>query len=194
MFATAGLNVRDAASVDAQVVTVVALGTELAVTGETDGAWVQILIDGSVAWVHGDYLSEEEPEPEPDDGISYEPCPYGTDFETYLTPDAIRVYRAVCARFPSVESYGGYRSGDGGAHGDGRAVDVMISSSEQGDQIAAWVRQNYQVLGVSEIIWSQQIWTVERSSEGWRWMEDRGSTTANHYDHVHITVYGDSGG
>jgi hypothetical protein len=30
---------------------------------------------------------------------------------------------------------------------------------------------------------------VQRSSEGWRWMEDRGSTTANHYDHVHVTVY-----
>jgi hypothetical protein len=30
---------------------------------------------------------------------------------------------------------------------------------------------------------------VQRSAEGWRWMEDRGSTTANHYDHVHATVY-----
>jgi hypothetical protein len=50
------------------------------------------------------------------------------------------------------------------------------------------------VLGVSEVIWSQRIWTVERSSDGWRWMEDRGSDTANHYDHVHVTVYGNSGG
>jgi hypothetical protein len=25
-------------------------------------------------------------------------------------------------------------------------------------------------------------------------MEDRGSSTANHYDHVHVTVYGNSGG
>jgi hypothetical protein len=39
------------------------------------------------------------------------------------------------------------------------------------------------------VIWSQQIWTVDRGSEGWRYMEDRGSTTANHYDHVHVTVY-----
>ncbi|MDQ1640746.1 MAG: hypothetical protein QOJ90_97, partial [Actinomycetota bacterium] len=28
-----------------------------------------------------------------------------------------------------------------------------------------------------------------RSSEGWRPMADRGSTTANHYDHVHVSVY-----
>ena len=27
------------------------------------------------------------------------------------------------------------------------------------------------------------------SGEGWRGMSDRGSTTANHYDHVHVTVY-----
>jgi hypothetical protein len=191
MFATAGLNVRESASVDSDVVTVVASATELAVTGVTDGAWVQVLIDGTAAWVHGDYLSEEEPAP--DNGVSYEPCPHGSDIEASLTQDAIRVYRAVCARFPSITSYGGYRSG-GGAHGEGRAVDVMISDSAMGDQVAAWVRENYKVLGVSEVIWSQQIWTVERSSDGWRWMEDRGSATANHYDHVHITVYGNSGG
>lgn len=190
MFATAGLNVRDAATVDAEVVTVVALGTELAVTGSTDGAWVQVLIDDTVAWVHGDYLSEDEPAA--DDGVSFAPCPYGTDIEASLTPDAIRVYRAVCARFPSIESYGGYRSG-GGAHSEGRAVDFMVTG-DLGDQIAAWVREHHAVLGVSEVIWEQQIWTVERSSEGWRWMEDRGSPTANHYDHVHVTVYGDSGG
>ena len=24
---------------------------------------------------------------------------------------------------------------------------------------------------------------------GWTWMADRGGTTANHYDHIHVTVY-----
>lgn len=68
----------------------------------------------------------------------------------------------------------------------------MISSSV-GDDIAAYVRENYRELGVSEVIWRQRIWTVERSSEGWRSMEDRGDATANHYDHVHVTVYGNEG-
>jgi hypothetical protein len=27
-----------------------------------------------------------------------------------------------------------------------------------------------------------------RAGEGWRAMPDRGSATANHYDHVHIAV------
>ena len=109
-----------------------------------------------------------------------------------MTPDAIRVHRAVCAAFPEVDSYSGLRSD--GEHGEGRALDIMISSSSLGDEIADYARENSGRLGVSEVLWSQQIWTVQRSSEGWRSMEDRGSDTANHNDHVHVTVYGDSGG
>jgi hypothetical protein len=62
-------------------------------------------------------------------------------------------------------------------------------SGEEGYQVAEFVRKYYQELGVNYIIYSQRIWSVERSSEGWRAMSDRGSTTANHYDHVHVTTY-----
>ena len=51
------------------------------------------------------------------------------------------------------------------------------------------MRAHASELGVSYVIWSQHIWSVERGSEGWRAMEDRGSTTANHYDHVHVSTY-----
>jgi hypothetical protein len=146
--------------------------------------------------VSAEYLSQDKPEPEeePEEGgISAAPCPDGSSVESGLTPDAIRVHRAVCAEFPDVSSYLGLRPGDGDEHGTGQAIDAMVSSSSLGDAVAGYVRSNYQALGVSEVIWAQQIWTVERSSEGWRPMEDRGSATANHYDHVHVTVYGDSG-
>jgi hypothetical protein len=115
------------------------------------------------------------------------PCPTGSDVESGLVPNAIAVHRAVCAAFPEVTSYGGLRPGDDGAHGTGQALDIMITGAT-GDSIAEWVRAHAAALGVTEVIWSQRIWTVQRSSEGWRWMEDRGSTTANHYDHVHVTV------
>ena len=62
-------------------------------------------------------------------------------------------------------------------------------SGDRGWQVAEFVRSNYSQFGVSYLIYSQQIWSVDRSGEGWRGMEDRGSTTANHYDHVHVTVY-----
>jgi len=123
-------------------------------------------------------------------GISDAPCPSGSGVEAGLTSNAIAVHRAVCAEFPEVESYLGLRVGDDDEHGQGRALDMMVySDSALGDAIAAWVRAHHARLGISEVIWSQRIWTVQRSSEGWRWMPDMGSSTANHYDHVHVTVY-----
>ena len=87
----------------------------------------------------------------------------------------------------------GGRTGSGGEHSTGQALDIMIPNSSVGQAIANYVRANYKALGVSEVIWAQKIWTVQRSGEGWRAMSDRGSATANHYDHVHVTVYGNSG-
>ena len=63
----------------------------------------------------------------------------------------------------------------------------MVTGST-GDAIAAYVRANAAALGVTEVIWEQKIWTTQRASEGWRWMSNRGSATANHYDHVHVTT------
>jgi len=125
-------------------------------------------------------------------GVSQAACASGSAVEAGLTKDAIRVHRAVCALFAGVTGWGG-RSGSGGEHSSGRAVDIMIPNSSVGQAIANYVRANAKALGVSEVIWSQRIWTVQRSGEGWRSMSDRGSPTANHYDHVHVTVYGSSG-
>ncbi len=119
--------------------------------------------------------------------ISGAPCPDGSAVESGLRPHTIEVYRAVCAAFPAVTAWGGL-SGSGGDHGAGLALDIMCTGS-LGDAIAAYVRAHASELGVSYVIWSQHIWTVQRSSEGWRAMSDRGSTTANHYDHVHVSVY-----
>jgi hypothetical protein len=156
-------------------------------------------------WVNATYLSDTDPTSQTttnptaetsttaSSSVSYAPCPLGSDVETGLTPDAVRVYRAVCAAFPQITSYGGLRPGDPGEHGTGQALDIMTSDQTLGDEIAAWVIDHRTELGVSEVLWSQQIWTVERMSEGWRTFPDRGSPTANHEDHVHVTVYGDSG-
>jgi len=125
-------------------------------------------------------------------GISMAACADGSAVESGLTKDAIRVHRAVCALFSSVTGWGGTR-GTGDYHGTGQALDIMIPNSSVGQAIANYVRANAKALGVSEVIWAQHIWTVQRSGEGWRAMSDRGSTTANHYDHVHVSVYGSSG-
>ena len=51
------------------------------------------------------------------------------------------------------------------------------------------MRANASELGVSYVIYAQRIWSVERGGEGWRGMSNRGSSTANHYDHVHVSVF-----
>ena len=61
----------------------------------------------------------------------------------------------------------------------------MISSRSQGDSIAAWVQSHVGEFNVKYIIWRQRYWEPGSS---WDPMEDRGSPTANHYDHVHVTV------
>ncbi len=103
-----------------------------------------------------------------------------------LTANACKVYSAVKSAF-GISNIGGLRPGDPGDHGSGRAVDVMISSQSQGDAVASFALAHMSDFGIKYVIWRQRIWTT--SSPFWRPMEDRGSITANHYDHVHISVF-----
>ncbi|MEV0796265.1 SH3 domain-containing protein [Kribbella sp. NPDC050281] len=168
-------------------------GTKVSVSGKVDGIWAEVVSDGKSRWVKAQYLSATKPVASTVGAISQAACKSGSAVEDGLTQDAIRVHRAICAKFPDITSYGGVRSGDSGSeHSSGHALDIMVSGSE-GQEVADWLHANYKKLGVSQLIWQQHIWTVQRSSEGWRAMEDRGSTTANHYDHVHVSVYGNSG-
>ncbi len=195
-FATVALNIRKAPAEGAKTVETVDPATKLAVTGEVKGKWAEVVWDKQSYWVAADYLAKKKPEKDEAEagtdsgsptvgGLSSAPCAAGAGIEGGLTSGAVRVLRAVCAEFPQVTSYGGYR-GDG-EHSDGRAIDIMISG-EAGWQVADYLRANSSALGLYDIIYSQRIWTAQRSSEGWRPMEDRGSTTANHYDHVHVKV------
>ena len=200
-YTTTDLNVRRTPSVDGESVTVLETGSKVSVTTGSVAGWTAIMYDQQRRWVRSDYLSTSRPKPSTasssssssSGGISSSRCGTSSGVESGLTPDAIRVYRALCARYPQVTAFYGLRPGDSGEHGSGRALDAMISNSSVGWDMAYWLRANASRLGVSEVIYSQKIWTVQRSSDGWRWMSDRGSTTANHYDHVHVTVYGYSG-
>ncbi len=214
-YLTADLNLWSGPGEDFELIDVLPADRKVSITGESQRGWAQVLIRGEPGWVNASYLVSEPPtEPAPTSGagpekadaspdgtgssspqpstaaggISKAPCATGSSVEAGLTPNAISVHRAVCARFPDVAAYGGLRSD--GEHAQGLALDIMVTDSALGDSIAAWVQANHAALGVSEILWYQQIWTVQRSSEGWRPLEDRGSATANHYDHVHVTVYG----
>lgn len=192
-YTTTDLNVWSAPAASGTLLTVLPKASKVSVTGKVDGIWAQIVRDGVARWVKAQYLSATKPVATVAGGISQAACKSGSSVEDGLTADAIRVHRAICNMFPNITSYGGLRSGDSGSeHSTGHALDIMVTGAE-GQEVADWLHANYKKLGVSQLIWEQHIWTVQRGSEGWRAMEDRGGVTANHFDHVHVSVYGNSG-
>ena len=188
-YSTVALNVRTRPDADAKAVTTLDVGDRIKVTDVKEDGWRQVLLKGDLRWVKAEYLSKSKPPKTTPSGsggaVSTAACSNGSSISG-VGANASAVHRAVCNRFPQITSYGGYRPG-GGSHGSGRAVDIMISGSAGWD-VANWLRANASQLGITEIIYSQRIWTTQRGGEGWRGMSDRGSATANHYDHVHVTT------
>lgn len=91
-----------------------------------------------------------------------------------------------------IEHFSLYREGDPEDHGKGFAIDLMVYDDKaKGDEIADYLVKNFENLGLSYIIWEQEFYMDVRNKYGaanvWNPMEDRGSITANHYDHVHIS-------
>ena len=216
-YTTQGVNVRSSSSTSSKIVDTLVAGEKVEVTSVIVNGFRQVRHDGQRVWISNEYLTRTKPvaKESNDDTrssrttttskttttnkqsnsssssndnspVSTSGCSKSTSITSGITANARAVYQAVCAKYPSVSSFGGYRpSAD--AHGAGRAVDIMISGSTGWD-IANWLRANASRFGISEVIYSQQIWTTQRSGEGWRSMSDRGSATANHHDHVHVTV------
>lgn len=186
LWTTAALNLWDGPGTDATRVSVLEEGQRVLVTGRREAGRAEVVIDGVAHWASADYLSDEKPEPaEPGTSLGGQ-CTNGTTAGG-AGPNIVKVHAVVCANWPSITTYGTLRGG-GGDHPLGKAVDIMISGAEGWD-VANFVRANASSLGVSYVIYSQRIWSVQRSGEGWRSMEDRGSITANHYDHVHVSTY-----
>ena len=191
-YMTSALNLWPEPQEKGKPLDVLEAGGKVALTGVERNGFAQILYDDQLRWVNADYLSAKKPQEDPAEGpsgsagVSFAPCPDGSGTESGLTPSAVRMFRAVCNAFPELSTYGGYDAH--GEHSSGRAVDFMISDPALGQAVADWARAHASELDLYDVLWSQQIWTPVRSSEGWRSMPDRGSATANHFDHVHISV------
>ena len=88
-------------------------------------------------------------------------------------------------------------SGGTSEHKEGRALDWHMDSRKakdrkKVDQAISWITRNrgevaYR-LGIMYVIWNQKIWSTYYQELGWRKMANRGSWTANHKDHVHISL------
>lgn len=97
-----------------------------------------------------------------------------------------------------IKTVGGYRDATSQyddmtyGHPAGRALDFMINDIDDGkavgDRLAAYLQENAESLTVYYIIWQQRIWMAGDPPDAWTLMEDRGSDTQNHMDHVHLSL------
>ena len=198
LWTTAPLNLWATPGEDAAKHGILEEAEKVLVTGREAAGRTEVVLDGTARWVTAGYLTDDNPNVDTSStssaagGSSEESaapalgaaCTNGSSVDGQ--PNVIAVHAAVCGSFPELTSYGTYRSD--GEHAQGLAIDIMVSGS-RGWEVAEFVRANYSELGVNYIMYSQRIWSVDRASEGWRYVEDRGSVTANHYDHVHVTTY-----
>ena len=68
-------------------------------------------------------------------------------------------------------------------NGGSTAGDVKL-----GNEIAEYFQKHAADYGIYYMIWRQRIWKASDPVGQWTGMSDRGSPTANHMDHVHISV------
>jgi hypothetical protein len=68
-------------------------------------------------------------------------------------------------------------------HPRGLAVDFMTAGGVSGDELADYALKYRDDLKIKYVIWKQRI----NFGRGWQGMPNRGSATANHFDHVHIS-------
>ncbi|WP_304442336.1 transglycosylase family protein, partial [Mycobacterium sp. E1747] len=107
--------------------------------------------------------------------------------EEHLQPGAVQLNRIISQLFPDVSSIGGWRANDPFPdHPSGRALDIMVGANKAlGDQINQFLQQNAAALGIQYTLWQQQEWDPGKGPSP---MENRGSPTENHMDHVHAMI------
>ena len=189
-----GLNIRATSAADGTVVGTVSKGTVLLITGTTAGDRSQVIFEGARRWASTKYLSKTRPGAGSDGGS------LGSESLDRTNANAKAIVRAIRAKFPTIKTIHGWRmsSAYSSDHPNGRALDIMIpkystaAGKALGDKIARYLQENHKKFQVRYLIWRQRNWNVERNldfTKGWRKMADRGGVTANHYDHVHVSVY-----
>ena len=129
--------------------------------------------------------TEEVAQPAPTPAPAYDPM--SNPSNAGLQPH-VAAFKDEVANAYGITSFSTYRPGDPGDHGKGLAVDFMVPvGSQLGDDVANYAVNSMGNHKISYVIWEQQIygdWDHQ-----WKQMEDRGSVTANHYDHVHVSFY-----
>jgi len=181
---TADTVIRADANAASDKVATLAAAAAVRTTGTTRNDFTQIIWDGATKWVATIALSTTVPRA---DGF----IDLGSSSLNKLEPNGKAAVLALRAAFPQIKTIYGWRASSAYSsdHPNGRATDNMIPDYKKnkalGDAVAAWAIAHGKELHITYLIWRQRSYTISRGS--WKNMADRGSDTANHMNHVHIS-------
>jgi len=97
-----------------------------------------------------------------------------------VRPHAQAFADAIDEKFGAVaKTYGGH------SPTKDRALDIWDTGADL-EAVVAFALENWTRYGVMYVIYRQQIYNPEIAPR-WRTMEDRGTPTNNHFDHVHVS-------
>lgn len=189
-YATANLNIWHQSTGSAHTGEI-ARGSKVAVTGTVKNGRAEVVHNGTIRWVTAQYLDKNKPSSGSSNGGDINK---GFSSGLHKTNASIqRITWHIWDNWPQIKTMYGWRQDTTPDHPAGKAVDVMLpnykSNKALGWEIATYYRQHAKEFDIHYIIFDQQIWNIQRDSEGWRPMASRGSDTANHKDHVHINSW-----
>lgn len=185
-WASGNVNLRSSNSIAGMVLGVVPAGEKVTFL-ESNNGWARVVSSKGVGWMSESLLSKI--------------------MVSRLQPDTVAVMEAVRARYQAyISSIGGIRSGSVG-HSTGKAADIMIRdyknlvSVAKGNEMAQFLINNRQALGIHYLIWQDKIWLGP--TKGWEEYSKSGrygqqfsgnwNDTTLHLDHIHVETYGNSG-
>lgn len=108
--------------------------------------------------------------------------------EPGMVPNATNLMKILEARYPGLDINAdtGRQDGYANEHGAGRALDIMTGNNTAlGNDVNKFLLQNADAFGLNYNLWQQKQFNPDGSVSG---MENRGSPTQNHMDHVHANV------
>lgn len=184
---TAALNLRKGAGTGYGVLVVMPKGATVTVVRSAPvSGWYNVKYGTRTGWASGQYLTA----PAASSGSG------GTAKKVKISGPAVRAHvqafaNAACAAYGCPYEIGTRVGHDPSAD---RAIDMMMSkygtvasgaNSTRGTNISSFALRNAKQYKLYYVIWRQRINTND--GRGWRFMANRGSNTANHYDHVHLS-------
>ena len=135
----------------------------------------------------GDTGSSGGTQEPPASGDLTNPYPGAMGANGGYTPRAQWLKDKISQEFPEIQC-NTYKTADSKSdHSTGNALDCWGPDSER-QKVSEWAKANAGSLEVLYVIHHQKIYTIARSSEGWRLMKKRATPTDNHMDHVHISM------